>query len=81
MDFNQQAGKVSLWLTLKSPHQYIKDSKVEICRGGRSTIAVEAITVEAITVEVIAAEAIAVGTITVEAITVHLGGVSIDICC
>ena len=41
-------------------HQYIKDSKVEICRGGRSTIAVEAIAVETIAVEVIAVEMIAV---------------------
>ena len=49
-------------------HQYIKDSKVEICRGGRLTIAVEAITVELIAVEVIAVEAIAVETIAVEVI-------------
>ena len=34
-------------------HQYIKDSKVEICRGGQSTIAVEMIAVETITVETI----------------------------
>ena len=54
-------------------HQYIKDSKVEICRGGRSTIAVEAIAVETIAVE-----AIAVEMITVEAIAVHLEGGSID---
>ena len=55
-------------------YQYIKDSKVEICRGGRSTIAVETIAVETIAscadpggggqltiaVEVIAVETIAV---------------------
>ena len=36
-------------------HQYIKDSKVEICRGAIAveTIAVETIAVEAIAVEVI----------------------------
>ena len=49
-------------------HQYIKDSKVEICRGGRSTSAVEAIVVETIAVEVIAVEVIAVEAITVEVI-------------
>ena len=53
---------------LLTNYQYIKDSKVEICRGGRSTIAVEAIAVEMIAVEMIA----------VEAITVHPGGGSID---
>ena len=46
-------------------NQYIKDSKVEICRGGRSTIAVEAIAVETITVEAIAVEMIAVEAIAV----------------
>ena len=56
-------------------NQYIKDSKVEICRGGRSTIAVEVIAVE-----MIAVEAIAVETITVEAITVHPGGSINDHC-
>ena len=55
--------------TLSQAHQYIKDSKVEICRGGRSTIAVEVITVETITVKAIAVEAIAV-----EAIAVHAWG-------
>ena len=35
-------------------YQYIKDSKVEICRGGQSTSTVEVIAVEAITVEMIA---------------------------
>ena len=39
-------------------YQYIKDSKVEICRGGRLTIAVEMIAVETIAVEAIAVEAI-----------------------
>ena len=34
-------------------YQYIKDSKVEICRGGRLMIADETIAVEAIAVEVI----------------------------
>ena len=58
-------------------NQYIKDSKVEICRGGRSTstveaIAVETIAVEAITVETITVEAIAVEVITVEMITVEM---------
>ena len=71
-------------------HQYITDSKVEICRGGQSTIAVEAIAVEMIAVEVITVEAIAVEAITVdmiavemialEVITVNLGG-SINDCC
>ena len=46
-------------------YQYIKDSKVEICRGGQSTIAVEAIAVETIAVEAIAVEVIAVEAITV----------------
>ena len=50
-------------------HQYIKDSKVEICRGGgRSTIPVEAIAVETIAVEVIASCA-------------DPGGESINDCC
>ena len=58
-------------------NQYIKDPKVEICRGGRSTstvevIAVEMIAVEAIAVETIAVEAIAVEMITVEMITVEV---------
>ena len=62
-------------LILCKHYQYIKDSKVEICRGGRSIIAVEAIAVEAITVEAIAVEMIAVEAIAVKAIAVHPGGV------
>ena len=46
------------WGLSLMPHQYIKDSKVEICRGDRSTIAVEAITVEMIAVETNAVERI-----------------------
>ena len=52
-----------------------KIRKLKSVRGGRSTIAVEAIAVETIAVEAIAVEMIAV-----EAITVHPGG-SIDNCC
>ena len=61
--------------------QYIKDSKVEICRGGRSTITVEMIAVEAITVETIAVEAIAVEMIAVEAIAVETISVEAIISC
>ena len=32
-----------IYFSFPRADQYIKDSKVEICRGGRSTIAVEAI--------------------------------------
>ena len=87
MDFNWRCGSISCYETIlvfgeklftllrrytsKNSHQYIKDSKVEICRGGRSTIAVEAIAVETIAVEVITVEMIAV-----EAIAVHPGGVN-----
>ena len=63
-------------------YQYIKDSKVEICRGGgRSTIAVETIAVEAIAVETIAVEAIAVETITVEMIAVEVITVEAIVSC
>ena len=63
--------------------QYIKDSKVEICRGraGRLTIAVEAIAVETIAVETIAVETIAVETIAVEMIAVEAIAVEVIALC
>ena len=52
--FGGSCDKWNAMLNAEVYYQFIKDSKVDICRGGRSTITVEAITVETIAVEVIA---------------------------